>query len=87
MYFCGGVAWSNGQHRRLPLQGSRDRIPVFPFSFIIFLAMQKRKSTKVSRKKKEKMKGQRRSGKLEEEKTGRRFRNDAERFGSSQQLD
>ena len=27
----GGVAWSSGQHRRLPFQGSRDRIPVFLF--------------------------------------------------------
>ena len=26
----GEVAWSSGQHRRLPLQGSRDRIPVQP---------------------------------------------------------
>ena len=58
-----GVAWSNGQHRRLPLQGSRDQISVFPFSVFVFLAKKKRKSTKVSRK--EEMQGQRRSGKLQ----------------------
>ena len=28
------VAWSSGQPRRLPLQGSRDRISVVPLSFI-----------------------------------------------------
>ena len=28
-----GVEWSNGQRRSLLLQGSRDRIPVFPLIF------------------------------------------------------
>ena len=34
-YFDGrrGVAWSSGQHRRLPFQGLRDRIPVFLLLF------------------------------------------------------
>ena len=30
----GGVAWSNGQRRRLPLQGSRVRISVLPFFYL-----------------------------------------------------
>ena len=31
----GGVAWYRGPRRRLPLQGSSDRIPVFPFFFLL----------------------------------------------------
>ena len=30
-----GVVWSNGQHRRLPLQGLAVQIPVVPFSFFV----------------------------------------------------
>ena len=35
-----GVAWSSGQRWRLPLQGSRDRIPVVPLSFISWTYLQ-----------------------------------------------
>ena len=29
-----GVAWSNGQNRRLPLQGSRVQTPAVPLFFV-----------------------------------------------------
>ena len=43
--FAGGVAWSSGQHRRLPFQGSRDRIPVVPLSFICSGPREKKRKT------------------------------------------
>ena len=46
----GGVAWSNGQRRRLPLQGSKVRTPVVPFLFL----KKNHKTTKGAGKKREK---------------------------------
>ena len=45
--FQRGVAWSSGQHRRLPLQGSAVRISALPLSFIS--RKKNRKTTKESR--------------------------------------
>ena len=36
--FYGGVAWSSGQHRSLPLQGSRVHIPALPSFFAVVTA-------------------------------------------------
>ena len=73
------MAWSNGQHRRLPVQGSADRIPVVPLSFIPFQSEsrigvrheKKRKSTRGGPQRREMTSaGAANRGR----KTGRRFR-------------
>ena len=72
-----GVAWSNSQPRRLPLQGSVDRILVFSF-FYLFpnnFSQEERKTTKGSRKWDDRNAG---AAKWRR-RTGRRFWNDYEK--------
>ena len=38
MFGPGGVAWSSGQHRSLPLQRSRVHIPAIPSFFAVVIA-------------------------------------------------
>ena len=48
-----GAAWSSGQHRRLPFQGSRDRIPVFLFLLFVNVNVPRANSSEEMRVRKE----------------------------------